>query len=555
MEDAFSAHDELLATEGVFGREDEESFLLGRVDELEERVRWLGDDASAEELLAAVQSLREVRLRYAEVVKRRQRAKRPATAPRKRTVRAETTSSRPRSSRPMSSRAARPEKKDEAWTRPASSRTARSAKEKEETWTRKMVCTTPEPFSNLEADIRDRQRRALEEAARKRAEDEIEEKKKWPLVASYHHVGGFTMVEKHQEEQDQRAAARRALRLEAEARERDGATFKAKEFCGAKKDGPTWEEVYAEEEMKRSQRAQRRAESARRKQQAPSSARFAQPLLKSRASSLANEEEMEKKKKKKPAPEEVVKQLDEARERWRRALERAKVGGRSGTVPVDVFGKREAEAAQRSKEREHQKQIREDHRLEEERKQAEAIEAKRKKACSKTHDLATARQTYSSYLKTQAVRERLRRQREEADQEERVSKDRQKRLDDAGKRLARELRHSDQERKVRLETLLCEAASKKDAFRKQLTDNKQKLADVAKQAPSLMARLSLRTAKEKARAKALKQIANIVYGSADLDWNKVHMDMDIFDDDEKLLLNIHKGGLNNQDDEDDYDFD
>ncbi|MEM7518765.1 MAG: hypothetical protein AAF368_17810, partial [Planctomycetota bacterium] len=222
--------------------------------------------------------------------------------------------------------------------------------------TRKMRCTTPEPFANLEKDVRSRRRRLEEEDARKRAEEEAfedrERRSRETLLLTS--TGGFPLVEKHQSEQDKRAAAKRAARLEETERELAKATFKAKPCPVRDPDEPTWEERYAEEEMQRSLRAaQRRAanERARAKQQQNDTANFARPLRANNKDTHEGEA-APLPKKKTPGPEEVVRRLDEAHERWRRALERAKVGGRAGTKPVDVFAKREAEAARRRKERE-----------------------------------------------------------------------------------------------------------------------------------------------------------------------------------------------------------
>lgn len=410
-----------------------------------------------------------------------------------------------------------------------------------------MRCTTPEPFSNLEADVRERQfkaeqtRREKDEEERRWAAQQQEREKKVP-------VGHFPMVEKHQEEQDKRAAARRAARLEED--QKQFSRFQAKPAPRTSENDPTWEERYAAQEMERSKRIQERIEATKlRHKEDPIAARFSQPLQKK----VDNDQEVvEPVKKKKPEPEEITKQLDEAHDRWRRALEKAKVGGRAGTKPVDIFAKREAEAKKRAAEREETRRARDELRAAKEQKRRAAEDAKLKRAMARGFNIDTARQTYSSYLKVQAVRDKVKRERDAIEREAQIAKEREDRLKDAGRRLRQEIKHDDIRRDIRMENLLQQAAANQRAFKRNLIENKKKLAHVAKQAPSLMARLELKTLKDKARAKALKQVAKLVYGTTNVDWNNVLPDMDIFDDDEKLFLNISRGL---PDDDDDLDLD
>ena len=54
-----------------------------------------------------------------------------------------------------------------------------------------------------------------------------------------------------------------------------------------------------------------------------------------------------------------------------------------------------------------------------------------------------------------------------------------------------------------------------------------------------MTRLKIDTARDKARAEALKRVAAVVYGTTKADWHNVVHDTDIFDDDDKRYLEIN----------------
>ena len=63
-------------------------------------------------------------------------------------------------------------------------------------------------------------------------------------------------------------------------------------------------------------------------------------------------------------------------------------------------------------------------------------------------------------------------------------------------------------------------------------------ADAAAKAPSLMTRLKIDSAKDKARVEALKRVSQAVYGTTKADWSAVIADSDIFDADDKRFLDI-----------------
>ena len=75
-------------------------------------------------------------------------------------------------------------------------------------------------------------------------------------------------------------------------------------------------------------------------------------------------------------------------------------------------------------------------------------------------------------------------------------------------------------------------------FKRKLKENKRRLKDAAAKAPSLMTRLKIDSAKDKARVEALKRVSQAVYGTTKADWSAVIADSDIFDADDKRFLDI-----------------
>ena len=80
-------------------------------------------------------------------------------------------------------------------------------------------------------------------------------------------------------------------------------------------------------------------------------------------------------------------------------------------------------------------------------------------------------------------------------------------------------------------------AAQKD-FKQKLRENKRKLKAARDAAPSLMGRLKIESAKDKARAAALRKVAEAVYGTSKADWQAVAADVDIFDAEDKAFLDI-----------------
>ena len=101
----------------------------------------------------------------------------------------------------------------------------------------------------------------------------------------------------------------------------------------------------------------------------------------------------------------------------------------------------------------------------------------------------------------------------------------------------------------RLDPVEAARTAKRD-FKRKLKENKAKNKAAADAAPSLMTRLKMDTAKDKARASALRRIAKAVYGTADpAELRNVAADEDIFDDDDRAFLELAAG---DDDFDDDY---
>ena len=98
-------------------------------------------------------------------------------------------------------------------------------------------------------------------------------------------------------------------------------------------------------------------------------------------------------------------------------------------------------------------------------------------------------------------------------------------------------RDADVHREPKADPRAVAAAAKRD-FKRKLKENKKKLKDAADKAPSLMTRLKIDSAKDKARVEALKRVSQAVYGTTKADWRTVIADSDIFDADDKRFLDL-----------------
>lgn len=489
---AFLAHEALLdsassSRHGIYGLTEEVSALEMRVDNL-------GHDAKTEDLLDAVESLRAIRERYSS------RATRPKTAPKKH--HRQKSSERPMSAPPRRQPLAR--------------------------------CTPPEPFTRLEADCQRHIRRRREERERfEAAKFEEERRSKIKIVQD---GKPFVNVEKHQAEQDRRAALAREARAATLREESAQHYFKAKPVLYTEND-VSWEQMQAEQDMRRSERVRRRAESTL----AASAPILVEKQEHERRRRHAQTTKEEAPAEKRPEPEEVIKRLDDAHDRWCRSLEKAKVCGRAGTVPEPFFfEERSAEAARRGAQRaQKRRERREALSSAEETAKKDREKAQRTAARRQNIKFDSARQTYATYLRAQAVREKQRARREKEERELKIAEEREERLRRAAKRIQHELRKEDEERERNADELKQQIIDKRNEWRRNLKENKERYQRVAKKAPSLISRLHIETAKEKAKVQALKAIAKLVYGSTQGDWTQSKVDdMKIFTDEERLLLNI-----------------
>jgi len=539
--------------DGSGSDDDDVERCLRAVGELEDRVERLGADSDANDLLRAVAELRVVRGRYNDSLERRARRARlrPAASPRP----ASRSPPRGRDAWPAADGAAArrsyepaaPAFRGDPMRRstgtvdracfgggyePASPRTraARAAPDK-------FRHTTPSPFANLEADVQQRlhKKRVDDEAAALAAEAHAaaEERAKRALLEENktRKPRGFAGVDAHQAAQDRRADAARSKKLAAERAEREGSTFRAKALPKAAT-GPSWNETLAESEMARAARVQRESEKSYARTAPARTAAKSSP----RRAPTAPAEETPRKRA--PEPGEVTKHLDRAHDRWRRALERSKRGGRAGTVPRDPLEARRAAAAARSAARRERRDAEAAEAEAKERRDADRARRAATRGAAKAHALETTRQTYSSYLKAQAVRERQRAAREAEARDEAEAQARADRLRAATKRLAEDMKRDlDAPREPKEDPADVARRAQKD-FKRKLKENKRRLKDAAAKAPSLMTRLKIDSAKDKARVEALKRVSQAVYGTTKADWSAVIADSDIFDADDKRFLDI-----------------
>ena len=218
-------------------------------------------------------------------------------------------------------------------------------------------------------------------------------------------------------------------------------------------------------------------------------------------------------------------------------MERSKRQGRSCTEPRDPLEARRIAQQQRQAERAEVKREREAAEAE-----SLAREAQVRKECARVQQPVhrTTRQTYSTYLKAQSVREKQKAARAKSELEQEVARERALRQRGVAKKMAEELRHTDREREERLlDSSAPKAAAARLEFKKKLKENKKKMADFANKAPSLISRLNIQTARDKARVAALKRVSQAVYGTTKpSDWRSAVSGADIFDEQDKIFLQI-----------------
>ena len=494
--------------------------LFEEVAALEEKVQSLDGARDKQELLRTVAELRDVRKRYNRALGQRKSRGRPTTAQsvaRKRAMR--DSNRRPQSARPRS----RSPKRDSRLRRSWSGTT-----------------TQPKPFYNLENDVQLRlKKKEREERKKREKEDELrrrDERAREILLSTAQGLKprGFEGVDRHQQEQNKRrdeAYARRQAELESLT---ECAQFKAKPLP---KSTHSFRKQEAEADLDRIARIQRDAE--RTAAQAtdattkrPELNETAPARLETKKQAWTTEE-----KKISETPEEITARLDREHARWRKTLERCKQVGRSGTIPVDPLAKRREAHEERKRKQLEAKARRERAAAEDMEAQETLLREKRVRRLARAtaNRLETTRQTYSSYLKAQAIREKqqAQRDREKKERDEQFARD--EKLRQAAKRLAKDLNITQgREAMVPAEA----ARSARRDFRRQLRKNKARLDKAREKAPSLVARLSLESARDKARAQALRKVAKAVYGTDKADWSRVPDAEAIFDAEDRAFLEI-----------------
>ena len=494
--------------------------LFEEVAALEEKVQSLDGTRDKQELLRTVAELRDVRKRYNRALGQRKSRGRPATAQsvaRKRAMR--DSNRRPQSARPRSKS---PDRR--------SSRMRRS-------WSG--TTTQPKPFYNLENDVQLRlKKKEREERKRREKEDELrrrDERAREILLSTAQGLKprGFEGVDRHQQEQNKRrdeAYARRQAELESL---NECAQFKAKPLP---KSTHSFRKQEAEADLDRIARIQRDAE----RTAAKATDATTKPALNETAPARLETKvawKAEEKKKVSETPEEITARLDREHARWRKTLERCKKVGRSGTIPVDPLAKRREAHEERRRKHAEEKARRERAAAEDMEAQETLLREKRVRRLARAtaNRLETTRQTYSSYLKAQAIREKqqAQRDREKKERDEQFARDEKLRL--AAKRLAKDLKIT--QGREAMDPAEAARSARRD-FRRQLRKNKARLDKAREKAPSLVARLSLESARDKARAQALRKVAKAVYGTDKADWARVPDAEAIFDAEDRAFLEI-----------------
>jgi hypothetical protein len=527
-------HTKTMATELVrrsYSRRDKDAYesesdgeleteaLFEEVAALEEKVQSLDGTRDKQELLRTVAELRDVRKRYNRALGQRKSRGRPATAQsvaRKRAMR--DSNRRPQSARPRS----RSPKRDSRLRRSWSGTT-----------------TQPKPFYNLENDVQLRlKKKEREERKRREKEDELrrrDERAREILLSTAQGLKprGFEGVDRHQQEQNKRrdeAYARRQAELESL---NECAQFKAKPLP---KSTHSFRKQEAEADLDRIARIQRDAE----RTAAKATDATTKPALNETAPARLETKkawQQEEKKKISETPEEITARLDREHARWRKTLERCKKVGRSGTIPVDPLAKRREAHEERRRKHAEEKARRERAAAEDMEAQETLLREKRVRRLARAtaNRLETTRQTYSSYLKAQAIREKqqAQRDREKKERDEQFARDEKLRL--AAKRLAKDLKIT--QGREAMDPAEAARSARRD-FRRQLRKNKARLDKAREKAPSLVARLSLESARDKARAQALRKVAKAVYGTDKADWSRVPDAEAIFDAEDRAFLEI-----------------
>ena len=221
------------------------------------------------------------------------------------------------------------------------------------------------------------------------------------------------------------------------------------------------------------------------------------------------------------------------------------------TTPHDPLEARRATQEAKARVRSSQRALKERREADE----AAADKAARREAAARGARVPeNPRMTYSAYLKALRVREKLEREREAAAKDERSDEKRRQSAKRAGAKVRSALVDFDAERERAADERKAARHEFVEAFRSgaKMRENAAKIRQAASRQPTLIERLSHESARERAKAAALKRVAHAVYGEAGAEgdgWRKAAVDAEIFDEAERAQLGI---ALDVDGDDDEY---
>ena len=252
-------------------------------------------------------------------------------------------------------------------------------------------------------------------------------------------------------------------------------------------------------------------------------------------------------------PEEVRRELEERHATWERRMTAAKQRSRATktTTPHDPLEARRATQEAKARVRASQRALKERREADE----AAADKAARREAAARGARVPeNPRMTYSAYLKALKIRETLERERKAAAKDGKSDEKRRESARRAGAKVKAATVDFDAERERAADERKASRQEFVESFRSgaKMRENQAKIRQAASRQPSLIERLSHESARERAKAAALKRVAHAVYGAdggargEGDDWRKAAVDAEIFDEAERAQLGIAL------DDDDDY---
>ena len=249
----------------------------------------------------------------------------------------------------------------------------------------------------------------------------------------------------------------------------------------------------------------------------------------------------------------VRRELEERHATWERRMTAAKQRSRATktTTPHDPLEARRATQEAKARVRASQRALKERREADE----AAADKAARREAAARGARVPeNPRMTYSAYLKALKIRETLERERKAAAKDGKSDEKRRESARRAGAKVKAATVDFDAERERAADERKASRQEFVESFRSgaKMRENQAKIRQAASRQPSLIERLSHESARERAKAAALKRVAHAVYGAdggargEGDDWRKAAVDAEIFDEAERAQLGIAL------DDDDDY---